>query len=63
MIEQSCSNPGVTLFKHCMEKCCIVSLGVYIQMVLMNRMNLKCYVYRKNKIISVCEKKLELLNL
>ena len=60
MIEQSCPNPGVTLLT---GKCHGKHLGIHIQMVLMNRLNLRCYVYCKNRILSVCEKKLEFLNL
>ena len=63
MIKQSCSDAGVTLFKHCMGKCCAVHRGIYILMVLMIRLNLKRYVYCKSSILSVCEKKFELLNL
>ena len=54
MIEQSCLNPGVVLFKHCTGKCHAIRLDIHIQMVLINRLNLKCYVYCKNRILSVC---------
>ena len=63
IIGQSCLDPGVTLFKHCMGKYLANCLGIYIQMVLMNRLNLKCYVYHKNRILSVSEMKLEFPNL
>ena len=58
MIEQTCPDPGIALFKYCTGKCHAKCLGICIHMVLMNRLNLKCYVYCKNKILSVCEKKL-----
>ena len=56
MIEQSCPNLGVTLFNHCMEKYLAKCLGIHIQMMLMNRLNVRCNVYFKNRILSVCGK-------
>ena len=62
MIEQSCFDPGITSFKHCMGKYLAVHLGIYIEIVLKSRINLQCYVYHKNRILSVSEKKSKLLN-
>ena len=63
MIEQGCHDPGVTLFQNCKKKYHAKCSGIHIQLVLMNRLNLKCYVYCKNRILSVCEKKLKFPNL